>query len=271
MCKKSFFIFIFSIFLIFFVGCSSTSSTNNPPTADFFYNLNSAFDNLSSAAASDPNLPSESFYDDIFNSPGGMLPDYQTTLAIYQYFCQFADYNNSEDRWEATINDPFHSGFITLYGEYECNFFWVHLPGAPVDNGVFYYPEDGSLRIYLPGDPTDPSDYTIKAELYKYNGYYYGFLMMQPGDSSVEFIKFKYEDSNPCTLFEVYYGWYNPTTPLLRQNTDPKFVADIDISEYIYIRFRTENAETWFNDTSDIYITTKITLNNGVLDYWEIL
>jgi len=271
MCKKSFFIFIFSIFLIFFVGCSSTSSTNNPPTADFFYNLNSAFDNLSSAAASDPNLPSESFYDDIFNSPGGMLPDYQTTLAIYQYFCQFADYNNSEDRWEATINDPFHSGFITLYGEYECNFFWVHLPGAPVDNGVFYYPEDGSLRIYLPGDPTDPSDYTIKAELYKYNGYYYGFLMMQPGDTSVEFIKFKYEDLNPCTLFEVYYGWYYPPITLSKQNIDPKSVMIIDITEYTYIRFRTESAESWFTDTSDMSITTKITNDNGVLDYWEML
>ncbi|TYB32074.1 MAG: hypothetical protein FXF47_00900 [Candidatus Mcinerneyibacterium aminivorans] len=273
MVRKFFTLVIVLSIILFVFGCSSTSNTgNNPPEAELLSTMNSAFDDLGTAA-SQSDFSTDIYYEDIFDLQVGMLPGLQNYLNIYNEFAANAEYNSTENRWEATVTDPLNlQNTITLYGENIEEGFWIHSPDDPSGVGVILYPEENSVTIYIQGTPSE-TDPHIKAELYSSNGYFYGFLLIQPSDYSAYMVKFKFEDAIPTTDFHLEYGSYLTESYQLvgkmssKSVDTPQVVPPFDIAEYDFIRNRTITAEDWFSSLAELRSYITITYTDTSFDY----
>ena len=235
MFRKLFVIFL-AVFLVFaFIGCgsdSSTGSSNTLPNNATGTDYTSAYDDFNTAAlVNDFDTTNEMDYTYLFQN---WLYNPLTFFELYEDFKITATYNSDENRWEATIPNPFGSdpANITLYGEYEGDVLRIHSTDDLAGEGFYIYP-DGGIKIYL-----DPNGY-IKFELYKENNYYYGFLRFNFNSNinNPYVIKFKFEDASPCTYFDLYFFKYSGSTT---------------VGDYPLIRDYSGSAEDWYTDRTNV-------------------
>src|SRR6056297_26266 len=260
MFKRIIAVLIILFLVLFSFGCGdSTSSSNIAPDVSFSQDFDSAVNDLDSEALSS-NLDSE-FYGDIFNEDGGFFSILTNYFGLYTEFRNNAEYNSEEERWEASLE----GGEVLIYGEFIDGAFVVTAPG--MDLTIYFYPNEESITFEVQGVP-DSTEPTIRAELYKSGGYYYGFILEQRSTTRAYMIKFKYLISNPTDEFDLYYGSYVPIAarPLESRlsNRDP---IEFEIDEFDFIRDRTELPDIWFSDTTYINEYVYLYFDGGIFGY----
>ncbi len=258
MFKKT--LLIISILFIFFAagcGSSSTGSSNNPPESNFLNDVDSAFNELVSAADS---FYGNYYYSSIFDD-NGMFTQLETYLYAFREFTLADPDFNDNSKWEAEIPDPKKpTQTITYLGEFVAdNVFWIRSSEISTEtDGIFIYTDTKSIKINLPGDPTNlTSDPNIRAELYKSGNDYYGFLLKEGSTDNFKIVKIKYNISDPAQLFLLKYGDYVPE--------DSNFSFD----DYDFIRERPD-AETWFSpnpENPEFNLLVDIELKDGIFDF----
>ncbi len=239
MLRKTFTVLLIFFLVLGFIGCSSESSTgineNIMPDNETGADYTQAVDDFDTAAVNNNfDQNQSSLYNELF---GNWLSFPGIFFGIYEEIKNTATYNRSENRWEALIENPFGNdpADITIYGEYtDDNAFWIHSADDPQGTGMYIYP-DGGITIYL---EVDNSQY-VKAEIYKGDdGYYYGFLRFNDVEAEPDqplILKFKFENQSPCEDFRLYLGKYNGSST---------------VGDYVYIRDRQVDPDTWYTDSS---------------------
>ena len=251
--KKLFITFIIFLLVIFTLGCSSTSSSENKPfNTSIFDNTQSAISDLSTAA-SDSTFVNLYYYEETFANSHGGFPFINKYIDMYKYFSLKAVFDSVDSKWKAIIVDPFNLSMnITLYGEMVNGYYWIHREGASPDQGLFYYPNNDSLTInIIKSNPTDTNP-SFRAELYKQGDYYYGFILYDLNMSMGFLIKFKFENTDPCTNFVFKFGTYEANAIAISKDNYNYIINDIpsaitNISSYNFIRNRSVSASDWYS------------------------
>jgi len=239
------------LLILTFLGCGNSSSSTDPsmnemPLNEAGNDYTNAYDVLDSAAKSDGfDTDNPSKYSDVFENWLNFPLIY---INIYQDMLDNATFNPTDSRWEAEIDNPFGNDpqKVTVYGKYKGEVFRVAGPGDPQNMGLFIYP-DGGISLY-----TEIDSFYIKMEIYREDGYYYGFLRFNEGLIS-KILKFKFEDQTPCEDFKMYYGDYE---------------GGSSIGEYELIRNRSGSAEDWYTDETNLDKTFSIIWDGTNFNYY---
>jgi len=251
---KKILIFLFIVFFIFFnFSCGSSGSTSNSNIGlsnfPFITQYSSTMTELKTAASAH-SFASDSYYDDIFDNENGILVKFQYYLNLWNQFINNAEYDPDQDLWIVVLPDP----PITLYGEYTNRVLWIYSPDD-TDLNIYIYTGEGAMTLDDRGTP-DSTNPHVRAELYKSGDYYYGFILVQDSFYSADMVKFKYYEPAPTYDFRLEYGSFESSSSTL---VGAEFKSEINapppiyIYEYEFIRDRTETADSWYDNSDDIY------------------